>query len=389
MKRVCFITGSRAEYGILSPIMKEIQNRDDTELQVIACHEHFSQKHGKTVKEIESDGFKIDAAIDSMSELDSPSGVVNSMADLQKGLAEAFTRLKPDIIVILGDRYEMLAAASTAVIFHIPIAHIHGGEITEGAIDEFIRHAITKLSSLHFAATKEYSERIVRMGENPSFVFNVGSPSIDDIPNEKILDLREFEDSIGFKTKKGFILVTYHPETLSEDFGIEQIKNLTEVLEDYISEDYTVLITLPNSDRGTNAITEQILRWSLKWPDNVKVVTSLGRKRFHSALKNCSLFAGNSSAGLIEAPFFRVPAINIGDRQKGRAMGPTVINVTADKDSITDGFKKAFSKKFRDMIETLSIEEANPYYKKGSVKEIAKRIAETIIPSTKPFYDGI
>lgn len=385
IRKICVVTGTRAEYGILSRLMLELQKRDDVRLQIIATNMHLSPEFGLTYREIEADGFVIDKKIEMLLSSDSPVGTVKSMGLASIGFADAYSELQPDIIVILGDRYEMLAAASAALIMGIPVAHLHGGEITEGAYDDAIRHAITKMSYFHFTSTEEYRKRVIQLGEDPQRVFRTGAPAVENISNEQLLSLGELEKSIEFKLGDKFLLVTFHPVTTEPGAAAGQTRNVLSALESFFDKG-TVLITLPNSDSDSRLIASMIKEWASRYPDKVKVVVSLGRKRYYSALALCTGVMGNSSSGLIEAPSFRKPTLNIGDRQKGRTQGNTVINCGTDEAAIIAGMKEAFSGA---MVERIAREGTNPYEKKGTLKEIIDVLTTAELPLnlSKHFYD--
>lgn len=387
MRKICFITGSRADYGIMSGLMKLVKESPEAELTVIATNMHLSEKYGMTVNEIINDGFEISYRVDSMLKGDSPSDTVNSMAATMKGMAEAFSSLRPDLIVILGDRYEMLAAASAAATFNIPVAHLHGGESTEGAYDEFYRHAITKLSSIHFAATDLYAKRIVQMGENPEYIFSFGAPGVENILSSPLLPLPELEESIGFTLGDRYMVVTFHPETKSPGEEERQVRMLLESLQKFIPSGFKFLITLPNSDTGGEKVAKMLIEQATREPDYFHAVKSLGKTRFFSALKHSCAFIGNSSSGLIEAPALGIPSVNIGDRQKGRMSGSTVIHTTADVESITKAIDKALSKDFKEKISSLDLPIANPYYKPHTAENILDKLLHLSLPSTKSFHD--
>lgn len=369
-KRICFVTGTRADYGIMSLLMRKVSEAPGVTLQIIATNMHLSPEYGMTVNEIENDGFHVDERIDSLVSGDSAAATVKSMGLTQIGMADAFARLKPDLVVILGDRYEMLAAASAALIFRIPIAHLYGGETTEGAYDDNIRHAITMLSDYHFTSTEEYAQRIVRMGKDPRNVHWVGSLGVDNIRESATMSLTELEQSLGFKVGERFIVATFHPVTTQPGEEERQTRALLTALENILNEGWKILFTMPNSDTGGKKVASLIKEWSESYPMEVKTVESLGRKRYYSALKNASAVIGNSSSGLIEAPSFGIPTLNIGDRQKGRARGESVLDVTADEKSITAGLTKILSKEFRD----IALNASNPYAKTDTLNQIFKHL---------------
>ena len=373
-KRICFVTGTRADYGIMSQLMKGVAETPGVGLQIIATNMHLSPEYGMTVNEIEGDGFHIDERIDSLLSGDSPAATVKSMGLTQIGIADAFARLRPDLVVILGDRYEMLAAASAALIFRIPIAHLYGGETTEGAYDDNIRHAITQLSDYHFTSTKEYADRIVRMGKDPETVHWVGSLGAENIRSNAVMSLEELEESIGFKLGDRYVVATFHPVTTQPGEEEMQTIALLSSLESILNDGWKVLFTMPNSDTGGKKVASLIRSWSESHPDSVKAVQSLGRLRYYSALSHASAVVGNSSSGLIEAPSFGIPTLNIGDRQKGRARGTSVLDVDSDEKSITEGLSKILTPAFRETAANA----ANPYAKPGTLSQILRHITSDI-----------
>ena len=383
MRKICFVTGTRADYGIMTPLMKEIAASPEAKLQIIATNMHLSPDYGMTVNEIIKDGFNVDERIDSLLSGDSPAATVKSMGLTQIGIADAFARLQPDLVVILGDRYEMLAAASAALIFRIPVAHLYGGETTEGAYDDCIRHAITKLSTLHFTSTELYAHRIVQMGEDPERVYHVGSLGAESIRNEKVIPLEELENIIGFKLGDKYIVATFHPVTTQPGEEEQQTKALLGSLDNIIKDGWKVLFTMPNSDTGGKTVTNLIREWASLRPQSVKAVTSLGRLKYYSALRHSSAVVGNSSSGLIEAPSFGIPTLNIGDRQKGRAQGDSVVNCGVKKEEITEGLKKVLSDEFR----SIARDTINPYEKEGTLQSILHPLLHAPLPSTKAFRD--
>lgn len=366
MKKICFVTGTRADYGIMAPLMKSLHADPEIDLQVIVTNMHLSSIHGMTVKEIEADGLPVSWRIESLLSADTPSATVKTMALTEMGMAEALPVLKPDLLVILGDRYEMLAAASAALIFRIPVAHLYGGETTEGAYDDCIRHAITQLSTYHFTSTQEYADRVIRMGALPENVHWVGSLGVDNIRNEQPLSREDLSESLGWDPGDRYVVATFHPATAQP--GEEEIQTgaLLEALDEVIAEGWKVLFTMPNSDTGGNRIASLIREWADAREGMVKCVASLGRRRFYSALRNAGAMVGNSSSGLIEAPAFGIPTLNVGDRQKGRARGESVVDVAADKEAICDGLRMVLNPAFRKKVANA----ANPYEKPDTLQEI-------------------
>lgn len=352
-RKICVVTGTRAEYGLLYWLMKEIQADDELELQIIATGQHLSPEFGLTYKNIEADGFAINAKVEMLLSSDSPVGIAKSVGLGTIGFADALARLQPDIIVLLGDRFEALAAAQTAMILRIPIAHIHGGETTEGAIDEAIRHSITKMAQIHFVSEPEYRDRVIQLGENPESVFEVGAVGIDNIVRLKLLSLQDLEKQINFSLGKKFFLVTYHPETLTGKSPVEALQILFSVFDEF--PEYKLIFTQANSDAGGRIINEQIEAYAKKNKERVLLVKSLGQLRYLSAMKLCAAVVGNSSSGLLEAPVLHVPTINIGDRQKGRKRYPSVIDCNEDKQQLLSAIQSLRDSKFLQKIQSMEI----------------------------------
>jgi len=362
-KKICVVTGTRAEYGLLYWLMKEIEEDNGLELQLIVTGMHLSPEFGLTYKEIEKE-FKIDKKIEMLLSSDSAIGISKSMGLAQISFAEVYDELKPDLLVVLGDRYEIFSAVSSAMIANIPIAHLHGGETTEGAFDESIRHSITKMSHLHFTATDEYRNRVIQLGEHPTRVFNVGGLGIDNIKKLKLLNRDEFEKSIDFKLNKKNILITFHPVTLENTTAKEQFQILLDVVDEL--ENTNIIFTKANSDTDGRIINTMIDEYVNKNSNKACGFTSLGQLRYLSALQYVDGMIGNSSSGLLEAPSFKIGTINIGDRQKGRIMSDSVICCTPNIESIRDAFKKLYSNEFRKKL----LNTDNPYGDGGASKKI-------------------
>ncbi len=372
MKKICFVTGTRADYGIMAPLMKTLNADPDIELQIIATNMHLSSTHGMTVREIEADGLPVTRRIESLLSSDTPSATVKSLAMTEMGMADVLPELQPDLIVILGDRYEMLAAASAALIFRIPIAHLYGGETTEGAYDDCIRHAITQLSTYHFTSTQEYADRVIRMGAKPENVHWVGSLGVDNIRNEKMMSREELAESLGWNPGERYMVATFHPATAQPGEEERQTKALLTALDEAISDGWKVLFTMPNSDTGGNRVAAVIREWGDAKGDKVKCVASLGRKRFYSALRHAAAMVGNSSSGLIEAPAFGIPTLNVGDRQKGRARGESVVDVAAETNAIKAGLRTVLDPEFRKK----AVKASNPYEKPDTLLEILQHLKD-------------
>lgn len=365
MRKICFFTGTRAEYGIMCPLMKMVDADNDLQLQIIATNMHLSPEFGLTYTEIENDGFKIDKKVEMLLSSNTPNGTVKSMGLATIGFADALEDLQPDLVVILGDRYEMLAAAQACLIYKIPVAHLYGGEITEGAYDDAIRHAITKLSHLHFTSTEEYRNHIIQMGEAPERVFYVGALGVNNIRNEQIMSLAELEQSTGFKLGEKFLLITFHPVTMENATAEHQCELLLQALEK-VNNEYQLLFTLPNSDTDGRAIITKIESYVSAHASSAFSIASLGRRRYYSALKYATAVIGNSSSGLVEAPSFNIPTLNIGNRQQGRARGASVVDVPATAEGIASGLAKVLSADFQQ----IAAKAANPYEKPGTVDAI-------------------
>jgi GDP/UDP-N,N'-diacetylbacillosamine 2-epimerase (hydrolysing) len=344
--RIAVVTGSRAEYGLLHPVMRRLRDHPGFDLRIVASCMHLSPAHGLTIREILDDGFVVDERVDMLLSTDSDLGVAKSMGLGTIGFADALTRLRPAAVMILGDRFEALAAACAATVLGLPILHLEGGHVTEGAIDDAMRHAITKLAHLHFTATEVYARRIRQMGERPERVLAVGSTAIDTIVSLKLLSRKELEDDLGFATGDPLFLVTFHPATLERGRSPQaQVDEMLHALGRF--EDARVLITLPNADAGGHAIHDRLRWFAAQDPRRRRLVASLGRRRYLSALAAATVVIGNSSSGLIEAPSFRIPTVNIGERQKGRIRAASVIDCPAEAGAIEAAVRQALSPGFR------------------------------------------
>lgn len=384
MKKVCVVTGTRAEYGLLKPLIEKINNDADLQLQLVATGMHLSPEFGLTYKEIEQDGFEITERNEMLLSSDTPNGITKSVGLGTIGFADIFTRIAPDIAVILGDRYEALAAATAAMIHRIPIAHIHGGELTEGIIDEPIRHAITKMSILHFTTTEEYRNRVIQLGEHPGRVFYVGALGVENIKTQSLMSKKELEKSIRFKLDRSYMIVTFHPVTLENNTVKEQFENLLEALDS--TEDYQILFTKANADTDGRIINQKIDAYVNRNKERAIAFTSLGMVRYLSALQYCDMVVGNSSSGIIEVPSFHIPTVNIGNRQKGRVRGRSVVDCGCTPKEIMGAIRTA-----QMMIEDNILQnEKNPYEGKNTsenIINIIKKHLETGIDIKKCFYD--
>ena len=344
-RKICIVTGSRAEYGILYWLIKKINSDKDLELQLIVTGMHLSPEFGLTYKEIQKD-FRIDKKINMLLSSDTSIGISKSMGIAQYLISKAYNKLKPDIVVVLGDRYEIFSATSAAMISQIPIAHIHGGELTEGSWDDNIRHSISKMAHFHFTATEEYRNRVIQLGEQPDRVFNTGGLGIENIKKLKLLSRSEFEKSIKFKLNEKNILITFHPVTLENNTSKKQFKELLNVIHE-LDDKTNIIFTKTNSDLNGKIINQMINKFTKKYPKKSIGFTSLGQLRYLSALKHVDVIIGNSSSGLIEAPSFKTATINIGERQKGRIKAKSVIDCLPFKKNIKVSLKKFTQKVFR------------------------------------------
>ncbi len=381
-RKICVVTGTRAEYGLLYWLMKEIEADESLELQLIVTGMHLSPEFGLTYREIEKE-FKIDKKIEMLLSSDTAIGVSKSMGLAQISFAEAYEELKLNILVVVGDRYEIFSAVTSAMIANIPIAHLHGGETTEGAFDESIRHSITKMSHLHFTATNEYRNRVIQLGEHPSRVFNVGGLGIDNIKKLKLLSKEEFEASIDFKLNKKNILVTFHPVTLENSTAKEQFQILLDVIDEL--EDTHIIFTKANSDTDGRVINSMIDDYVSANSHKSVAFTSLGQLRYLSALQYVDAMVGNSSSGLTEAPSFKIGTINIGDRQKGRIMAKSIIDAEIDADSIKDAFLRLYSSEFKAILQS----SVNSYGNGGASEKIKRAIKDVELKNIlkKSFYN--
>lgn len=355
MRKIAVFTGTRAEYGLLYWICKGLQQSPQATLQLYVGGTHLSTEFGNTVDQILQDGFDITERLEFLISSDTPSAIGKSMALALIAASDAFDRHQPDLLVLLGDRFECLAVAQAAMLNQIPIAHIHGGEITEGAIDDAVRHSITKMSHLHFTSTQEYARRVIQLGEDPSRVFNTGAPGLDSISRLNLLSREDLDSQLGGRASAPFFVVTYHPETLSKTKATDSLGNLLEVLDSY--SDHNLVISYPNADTHGRALIAVLENYRRENPDRVMLVRSLGQLKYLSALKHCDAVIGNSSSGLIEAPAFGVPTLNIGIRQKGRIAGDTVIHCGDSVDDIRHAMIKATSADFREYCS----DQSSPY----------------------------
>ena len=385
MKRIGIMTGTRAEYGLLKSLMQEINKDNDLELYLIVSGMHLSPEFGMTYKEIEEDGFEINAKVEMLLSSDSPAGISKSIGLGVIGFADEFQRADLDMLILLGDRYEALSAAISAMVMRIPIAHLHGGELTEGAIDEGIRHSITKMSYLHFTSTEEYRRRVIQLGENPERVFCVGAIGVENIKKINLMTKEELERSIHFEIDENTVIVTYHPVTLENNTVEEQFLNLLEVLDR--NPKIRMIFTKANADTNGRIVNELIDKYAAQNSERACAFMSLGQKRYLSALKYCRIVIGNSSSGIIEAPSFGKPIINIGDRQKGRICADSVINCGYTQQEIQQAMETALTEEFENKARNCR----NPYEKENTAANIISVIKDYLlndkIKLRKGFYD--
>ena len=382
MKKICVITGTRAEYGLLSKLMKRIDDCPDMQLQIIATNMHLSPEFGLTYREIEADGFHIDKKVEMLLSSDTRNATTKSLGLGIIGFADAFEDLAPDMVVILGDRYEMLGAASAALLYGIPIAHISGGDVTEGAYDDAIRHSISKMSHLHFTSAEEYRQRVIQLGEQPDRVFNFGAIGLDNMRHIQFLDRQSLEQSIGFEIGEDCILVTYHPVTMERNSAETQFGALLEAI-DRVG--CRVIFTKPNSDSDGRIIIKMIDEYVAANSDKAACYTSLGYVRYLSALQFVKAAVGNSSSGILEVPSFGIPTVNIGDRQKGRLRADSVIDCNTDVDSIEKSIRGALSQEWQ----TIARNATNPYEQPDTVARIFEVLQQCDLSQMKQkrFYD--
>lgn len=383
-KIISILTATRAEYGLLKPLIKALLEVEEFDIRLVVTGAHLSPEFGLTYKEIENDGIAIDEKIEILVSADTPMAISKSMGLAMISFADYFNRINSDLLIVLGDRYETLAVATVAMNHRIPIAHLYGGDTTEGAVDESIRHAITKLSYLHFTSTQECFKRVIQLGEEPNRVFCVGSTGIENILNEKLLNKDELEKSINFKLNRPYAIVTFHPVTLESNQSEEQIKTLLEAFDSF--RDMIFVITKGNADSNGRIINQMIDDFA-KEHDHVIAFASLGMNRYLSALKYCTMVIGNSSSGLAEAPSFGVPTVNIGDRQKGREQSNSVINCLPEMSEIKKAISLALTLEYRERAKNT----INPYGNGNTSVKIVEKIKEILLKDKidlkKKFYN--
>ncbi|HCE45633.1 MAG TPA: UDP-N-acetylglucosamine 2-epimerase (hydrolyzing) [Lentisphaeria bacterium] len=382
-RKICVVTGTRAEYGLLHWLMKEIDNDASLKLQLAVTGAHLSPEFGLTYRMIEKDGFQIDEKVEMLLSSDSDVGIAKSMGLGLMSFAECFSRLRPDIVVGLGDRYELLSAVTAALVTRVPVAHIHGGELTQGVFDEQIRHSITKMSHLHFTAAEEYRERVIQLGEDPEHVYNVGAPALDSISRLRMLSREEFAKETGFEFGTVNFLVTFHPVTRGKT-GVEaQAIELLRALDRF--KDAKVIFTQSNADPDGRRISELFGAYAKRNSGRCMFVNSLGQMKYLSALNHIDALIGNSSSGLIEMPYFRKPTVNIGSRQDGRIKPDSVIDCEPSAGSIAGAISRACSPEFLGSLKKMQ----NPYGKPGASLRIKNILKSTSLKDilNKKFHD--
>ena len=380
-QKVAVFTGTRAEYGLLFWLLKDIQSDPDLALQLLVSGMHLSPEFGETYQQIEKDGFKIDEKIEILLSSDSAVGIAKSMGLGVLGFSDALARLQPDVLVILGDRFEALAAAQTAMIMRIPIVHLHGGEITEGAYDDAIRHAITKLSYLHGTSTDEYRQRVIQLGEAPERVQNVGAIGLDHLKRADFMSVDELAQSLEFPLTKPFFLVTYHPVTLGDEAPEASFQALLDALEAF--PEHQVILTYPNADDGGRRIIPMLEAYAASQPERVLAIPSLGQVRYLSAVKHATAVIGNSSSGIIEVPAFDVPTVDIGARQKGRLAAKSVLHCEVNQADIERAILSAVARDYKEPTEAID----NPYGQGNTSGKVIEMIKTLDFNPCKTFHD--
>jgi GDP/UDP-N,N'-diacetylbacillosamine 2-epimerase (hydrolysing) len=381
-RRICVVTGSRAEYGLLRWVMEEIRATSGLTLQIAATGAHLSPEFGLTYREIEQDGFTIDRRVEMLLSSDTPSGIAKAIGLGTIGFADVFADLRPDVLLVLGDRFEILSAATAALIARVPIAHLHGGERTEGAVDEAIRHAITKMSHLHFVATEEYRRRVIQLGESPDRVFMVGGLGVDGITRQKLLDRAELEQSLGYRLGKRTLLVTFHPVSLENATSADQMRELLMALDEL--PDVHLIFTAANADADGRVLIRMVEEFVAR-RENAAVFTSLGQQRYLSCLRHVDGVVGNSSSGLTEVPSFHIGTVNIGDRQRGRVAAASVIAAAPERKAIRRAIDQLFDPQFRGSLARVK----NPYGDGGASKRVVEALRSAHFDDMlkKQFFD--
>jgi UDP-hydrolysing UDP-N-acetyl-D-glucosamine 2-epimerase len=384
-RKICIFSSTRADYGLLKGLLKEMEERPAIELQLLASGMHLSPEFGTTIREIRADGFNPHETVEILLSGDTPTAVCKSMGLALMGYGEALNRLKPDMVVVLGDRFETFCMAGASQVCRIPVAHIHGGETTEGAFDEAFRHAVTKLSHLHFASCEAYRKRIIQLGEAPDQVFNVGALGVETLHRTKLLDRKQLGESLDFSLTDPYFLLTFHPVTLEESTAQKQFQAILDAVSGF--PEFHVIFTKANADTDGRIINRMMEYYVRQHPRRCLALSSMGSLKYLSALKYTSAVIGNSSSGIIEAPSFKVPTINIGDRQKGRIQADSIINCIPDPGAIRNAMDRSLSPTFQEKLKTVE----NPYDKPGTSSTIATLLEKTDITGIlkKKFHDII
>jgi GDP/UDP-N,N'-diacetylbacillosamine 2-epimerase (hydrolysing) len=382
MRKICIITGTRAEYGLLRWVMQGIKDDPDLALQIIATGTHLSPEFGLTYQEIEQDGFRINRKVEMLTSSDTAVGITKSMGLGLIGFADALNELQPDLIVALGDRFEIFSAVSAALVARIPVAHLHGGETTAGAFDESLRHSITKMSHLHFVAAESYRQRVIQLGEQPEHVFLVGGLGVDSIKRVRLLDREALEDSLEFKLGLKNLMITFHPVTLEMATAEMQIEELLAAVAPL--KDTQLIFTLPNADTDSRTLIKAVQNFVSQHP-NARAYASLGQLRYLSCIAQVDGVVGNSSSGLMEVPSFKKGTINIGDRQKGRLQAKSVINCAPTREGISNALRELYSSDFQSRLH----QSLNPYGDGGASEKVVKILKNHSINGIikKVFYD--
>lgn len=379
--KIAVFTGTRAEYGLLYWLMKDIESDPDLILQLLVSGSHLSPEHGSTFLKIEADGFNIDEKVEMVLSSDTPVGTAKSLGVGVLGYADALGRLSPDVLIILGDRYEAFAAALTAVLLRIPLVHLHGGEVTEGAYDDLVRHAITKLSTYHITSTETYRQRVIQMGEHPDRVFNWGAIGLDQLSRSEFMSVDDLSKALNFEITGPYFVSTFHPATLSDEGSVKSVEAMLAALDHF--EDHQVIITYPNADDGNYEIKVRIKEYAARHPNRVHAAHSLGHLQYLSALKHSTVVVGNSSSGIIEAPSFQVATVNIGDRQGGRLAAKSVLHCKPIVEDIVAAINLAISGGYKCPNEVIY----NPYGAGNVSSNIVKLLKTQAISIKKQFYD--
>lgn len=381
-RKICVVTGSRADYGLLRSVIQAIKDDPNLDIQVVATGMHLSPTFGLTYKEIEADGFFIDEKVEVLNEFDTPYEISQSIAKGITGCAKVFSKLEPDLVLLLGDRFEIFSAAIAAYVALIPIAHIHGGELTGGALDEAFRHSISKMSSLHFVAAEEYKKRLIQLGENPKNIYLAGGLGVESIKRHKLLNKQELENELNIKFLDKSLLITFHPVTLDIESSELQFKELLEALSNF--KDTTLIFTMPNADKGGRKLIKMVKEFVIE-NKNAKAFISLGQILYFSCISNMDGVVGNSSSGIIEVPSFKKATINIGDRQLGRLQAESIINCKPLKTDILNAIEKLYSPSFKILLDRVT----NPYSETGVNEKIIEVLGTISLDGIikKAFHD--